>query len=56
MKVGDLVQHKQVEGIYGIIVDWEEDYRHRIVMVVRFPTHAEMDGYYPEAELEVLCK
>jgi len=54
MQVGDLVRHKQVEGIYGIIVDWEEDYRHRIVMVVRFPTHAEMDGYYPEEELEVV--
>ena len=54
MNVGDLVQHKQVLGIYGIIVDWEEDYHHRVVMVVRFPTNAEMDGYYPEEELEVV--
>ena len=56
MKVGDLVRWKEIEGIYGVIIDWEEDYRHGIVMVVRFPAFPVMDGYYPEEELEAVCK
>ena len=56
MQVGDLVRWKEIEGIYGVIIDWEEDCRHGVVMVVRFPAHAEMDGRYPEEELEAICK
>ena len=57
MQVGNLVQHKQALGIYGVIIDWEEDYHHKVVFVVMFPSNAEMNGNYPEEELEVLsCK
>ena len=24
MQVGDLVKWKEIEGIYGVIIDWEE--------------------------------
>ena len=56
MKVGDLVQHKLIKGVYGTVIDWEEDYHHTIVFVVMFPTHQHMDGNYPEDELELICK
>ena len=58
MKVGDLVQIKEAYpfGYLGVITDWEEDYHHKVVFVVMFPANTEMDGHYPEEELEVVCK